>query len=307
MTEEQNVPSVAEPAPNEAPNEEYWGQDSNAEAPVPHAQPETTLEPFEDAQAPVQQAEQPENINDEQKRYQYWQSRYDQKASEFDNMSKKIAEYEKIAPIAEYIQDNPAVLNNVAKSLSGDNPGVPSQEKSMELPQKPTRPTKPTNYDATEAYMDPESTSYKYRVDLDNYRDGMIDYAEQREAYAIRENEKREAVWQQRQQQAQRNQAMDGMRNQLINQYGYTPEKAVEFIKHYSSPESLSLDNLVNLDRLRNAPSQAEVATKQKAEMMQNQGKRMQVPTPAGIISGKAEPNYNDEDLFNLGLMANKR
>ena len=303
MTEEPNVQDVAEPTPNEAPVEEYWGEDSNVEA-----QPNVELEPYDDAQAPVQETETPKNTEqNDQNRYQYWQSRYDQKASEFDNMSKKLSEYEKIAPIAEYIQSNPDVLKSVARSLSGDTPSVPSQEKSQELPQKPVRPTKPTNYDASEAYMDADSSSYKYRVELDNYRDSMIDYAEQREAYNIRENEKREAVWQQRQQQAQQKQAMDGMKNQLITQYGYTPEKAVEFIKHYSSPESLSLDNLVNLDRLRNAPSQAEIATKQKAEMMQNQGKRLQVPTPAGVVTGQAEPQYNDEDLFNLGLMANKR
>lgn len=302
---DENQQGVAETPANEAPGTEYWGEEPNA-----NVEPQVELEPFDEALAPSapEEAVKPENAEqNDQNRYQYWQSRYDQKASEFDNMSKKLSEFEKIAPIAEYIQTNPDVLKNVARSLSGDTPSVPSQEKSQELPQKPVRPTKPTNYDASEAYMDAESPSYKYRVELDNYRDGMIDYAEQREAYNIRENEKREAVWQQRQQEAQRNQAMDGMKNQLVNQYGYSPEKAVEFIKHYSSPESLSLENLVNLDRLRNAPSQAEVATKQKAEMMQNQKQRLQVPTPAGIVSGQPEPQLSDSDLFNLGLMANKK
>lgn len=294
---------VAEPTPQEPAGQEYWGGETNVDV-----EPAVELDAFDEAIAPpVQETGTPENAGDEQKRYQYWQSRYDQKASEFDTMSQKISEYEKIAPIAEYIQENPAVLNNVARSLSGDTPTVPSQEKSVELPKKPTRPTKPTNYDATEAYMDADSSSYKYRVQLDDFRDSMIDYQEHQEQMRIEENNKREAVWQQRQQETQRNQAVDGMKNQLVNQYGYTPEKAVEFIKHYSAPESLSLDNLVNLDRLRNAPSQAEVATRQKAEMMQNQSKRLQVPTPAGIVSGQAEPQFNESDLFNLGLMANKK
>ena len=46
---------------------------------------------------------------------------------------------------------------------------------------------------------------------------------------------------------------------------------------------------------------------KQKVQAMQNQKQRMQVPTPTAIQSGNAEPNFSDDDLFNLGLMANKR
>lgn len=304
MIEEQEVIAVEDPS---VPEENLmW--DEGAETNDVSEPPE--LEPMEQAHLNENNVEEmPENIEGgtEEQRYQYWQSRYDQKASEFDNMSQKLNEYEKIAPIAEYIQSNPDVLKTVASSLSGDNPGVPSQEKSMELPQKPTRPTKPTNYDATESVMDADSDSYKYRVSMEDFRDGMIDYQEQREAVAMNQLQQKEEEIAQRQSAYQAEQSKNAMLGQLTAEYGYTPEKAQSFVEYYSSPDSITLDNLVNLDKLRSAPSQQEVATRQKAQTMASRSEMAKVPTPAGIASGQAEPQYTDEDLFNMSLMANKR
>ena len=303
MAEEQVV-DVAETQPE---TEEFWGDESNVET-----KPEVELDAFDDAlmqNQPVKpvsgEADAPKSTNDE--RYEYWQSRYDKKASDFDDMSKKLSDYERLAPIAEYIQENPGVLNNVARSLSGDNQQVPSQDKSDESLKKPTRPTKPVNYDATEAYMDVESDSYKYRASLDDYRDSMIDYQENLEDARMQQAQMRQVEIQKQEEAYKRTQAVDTMRNQLVNTYGYTDGKAQEFIDYYSKPESLSLENLVNLDRIRSSPSQAEVATKQKVETMTRQSERMAVPPPAGIQSGKAEPQFTDEDLFNLGLMNNRK
>jgi hypothetical protein len=297
MIEEQEVIAVEDPS---IPEENLMWDDGAETNDV--SEPATELEPTEQVQTP----ENTEGNTDEQ-RYQYWQSRYDQKASEFDEMSKKLNEFENIAPIAEYIQSNPDVLKNVASSLSGDTPTVPSQEKSMELPQKPTRPTKPTNYDATEAVMDADSDSYKYRVSMEDFRDSMIDYQEQREVVAMEQLKAKETEIAQRQAEYQAEQNKNAMLGQLVNDYGYTPDKAQDFVQYYSSPESITLDNLVNLDKMRSAPSQQEVATRQKAQSMASRSEMAKVPTPAGIASGQAEPEYSEEDLFNMSLMANKR
>tara|TARA_R110000803_G_scaffold50764_4_gene105211 strand:- start:6654 stop:7547 length:894 start_codon:yes stop_codon:yes gene_type:complete len=297
MIEEQEV--VADDT-----TQEYWEGDSNDVS-----EPAVELEPMDQAhlqeETPVEMPKSAEGS--EEQRYQYWQSRYDQKASEFDNMSQKISEYEKVAPIAEYIKENPDILKTVAKSLSGDTPTVPSQEQSLELPQKPQRPTKPNNYDATESVMDADSDSYKYRTAMEDYSDGMFEYQDKRENVALQklEMEKRNIAQQQQAYEAQ--QGTDNMKNQLVQQYGYTEEKAKDFVKFYSSPESITLENLVNLDKYRNSPSQQEVATHQKVQSMQNRSELSKVPTPAGIVSGKAQPQYSEEDLFNIGLMSNKR
>ena len=309
---DQSVADTGDPTVEEQAVQ-YWGDESNAEetqqAETPEVEASPELDPFEHAIAGMDnEAQEPESADDSEKgRFEYWQSRYDQKASEFETISQKLEDYDRIAPIAEYIQENPNVLQNVAKSLSGDEPAVPSQEKSQELPKKPARPTKPTNYDATEAYMDQESESFKYRAALDNYRDEMIDFQENQENLRIQEMQNREAAIVHQRQEYERTQAIDGMKGQLINEYGYEPQKADEFMQFYSSPESVTLENLVQLDKMRNSPSQAEVATRQKAQQMEKQSQRMAIPTPAGVQSGQAEPKFSDEDLFNLGLMAQKR
>ena len=278
---------------------------------------ETVLEPYEDTnqeggmymaeegvETPVEETPQE---NPEEQRHEYWQSKYDQKASEYNRMEQRIKELEQLEPIAQHIDNNPWILDNVAKSLSGDTPQVPSQEKSVESLKKPERPSKPSNYDASEAYMDPESASFKYRENLDDYREELVNYQEGLEAQRQAELNKQYEQQQMQSQQAMARQQEEAMMRNLTDSYGYTPERADEFVKYYSSPDSISLENLVALDRIRNAPSTAEVQTRQKAEMMKNRQSRVAVPPPASVGSGQPEAQYNEEDLFNLGLMANKR
>jgi len=305
MTEETMTEGIADTEPTAPEGAEYWGEEPNTQE---VEDPLASLEPLDaNLVAPKEEQVTSEPKETDQQRYQYWQSRYDQKASEIDAMSKKLDEYEKIAPIAEYIQDNPDILKGVARSLSGDNPQVPSNEKSADLPKKPERPTKPMNYDPSEAYMDTESDSYKYRVAIDDYRDAMIDYQEKSDNYRIQQMEAREQQVLKQRQDMEAKKAQEDMVGQLVNEYGYSADKAQEFMQFYSSPESITLDNLVALDRFRNSPSQQEVETQQRVQAMQNQQKRMAIPTPTAIKSGETTPNLSDEDMFNLALMNNKR
>ena len=284
--------------------------DSVGEEQAPN--PVESLEAFDNNLAPIgNQDEAPAEGENTPKvdegRFEYWQSRYDQKASEFSKLEEQLGQYQKIAPIAEYIQENPNVLQNVARSLSGDTQQVPAQAESNGLPQKPQRPVKPANYDPSEAYMDVDSTSYKYRQAMDDYRDGIIDYTEQMDTYRVQQAESQQKALQQRQAQYQQQREVDNMHNDLVNKYGYESSKAKEFIQYYSSPESLSLDNLVRLDKLRSAPSKAEVEQRQRVESMKQNQQKLSVPPPASAGSGYSEPQLTEEDAFNLGLMRNRK
>jgi len=248
-----------------------------------------------------------ETPKEDTSRFEYWQSKYDQKASEYNKLQDQMGQYEKVAPIANYIQENPDILKGVAKSLSGDTPTVADNNEQMASPKKPVRPAKPVNYDSSEAYMDSESASYKYREAIDNYRDEMIDYSEQAEQYRIRELQAKENQIRQAQQQYEAQRQTDNTRNELMSKYGYSPDKAQEFLQYYSSPDSLTLDNLVRLDKMRSAPSQAEVEQRQRAEMMKQKQNTLNTPPPAGVVSAQSEPQINEEDAFNLGLMRNRR
>jgi len=274
--------------------------------------PVDQLESYDESLAPptfqnLEEVPQEEAPKEDTSRFEYWQSKYDQKASEYNKLQDELGQYEKVAPIANYIQENPDILKGVAKSLSGDTPTVADNNEQMASPKKPVRPAKPVNYDSSEAYMDSESASYKYREAIDNYRDEMIDYSEQAEQYRIRELEARENQIRQAQQQYEMQRQTDNTKNELMGKYGYSPDKAQEFLQYYSSPDSLTLDNLVRLDKMRSAPSQAEVEQRQRAEMMKQKQNTLNTPPPAGVVSAQSEPQVNEEDAFNLGLMRNRR
>jgi hypothetical protein len=291
----------------EAPIQE---SDSGQEQEAPN--PVDELESYDENLAPptfqnLEEVSEESAPKEDTSRFEYWQSKYDQKASEYNKLQEEMGQYEKVAPIANYIQENPDILKGVAKSLSGDTPSVADTNEQMASPKKPERPAKPVNYDSSEAYMDVDSASYKYREAMDNYRDEMIDYSEQAEQFRLREMEARENQIRQAQQQYEAQKQSDGMRNELMGKYGYTPDKAQEFMQYYSSPESLTLDNLVRLDKMRSAPSQAEVEQRQKAEMMKQKQNTLSTPPPAGVVSAQSEPQINEEDAFNLGLMRNRR
>jgi len=291
----------------EAPIQE---SDSGQEQEAPN--PVNELESYDENLAPptfqnLEEVSEESAPKEDTSRFEYWQSKYDQKASDYNKLQEEMGQYEKVAPIANYIQENPDILKGVAKSLSGDTPSVADTNEQMASPKKPERPAKPVNYDSSEAYMDVDSASYKYREAMDNYRDEMIDYSEQAEQFRLREMEARENQIRQAQQQYEAQKQSDGMRNELMGKYGYTPDKAQEFMQYYSSPESLTLDNLVRLDKMRSAPSQAEVEQRQKAEMMKQKQNTLSTPPPAGVVSAQSEPQINEEDAFNLGLMRNRR
>ncbi len=291
----------------EAPIQE---SDSGQEQEAPN--PVNELESYDENLAPptfqnLEEVSEESAPKEDTSRFEYWQSKYDQKASDYNKLQEEMGQYEKVAPIANYIQENPDILKGVAKSLSGDTPSVADTNEQMASPKKPERPAKPVNYDSSEAYMDVDSASYKYREAMDNYRDEMIDYSEQAEQFRLREIEARENQIRQAQQQYEAQKQSDGMRNELMGKYGYTPDKAQEFMQYYASPDSLTLDNLVRLDKLRSAPSQAEVEQRQKAEMMKQKQNTLSTPPPAGVVSAQSEPQINEEDAFNLGLMRNRR
>jgi len=274
--------------------------------------PVDQLEGYDESLAPptfqnLEEIPQEEAPKEDTSRFEYWQSKYDQKASEYNKLEDQMGQYEKVAPIANYIQENPDILKGVAKSLSGDTPTVADNNEQMASPKKPVRPAKPVNYDSSEAYMDSESASYKYREAIDSYRDEMIDYSEQAEQYRIRELEAKENQIRQAQQQYEAQRQTDNTKNELMGKYGYSPDKAQEFLQYYSSPDSLTLDNLVRLDKMRSAPSQAEVEQRQRAEMMKQKQNTLNTPPPAGVVSAQSEPQVNEEDAFNLGLMRNRR
>ena len=229
--------------------------------------------------------------------HQYWQSQYDKVKSEFDSVNQKYQEVENLAPIAKYIQENPGVLDNVRQSLStGQQAGQPQQEAPPEPLKRPERPTKPAEYDAIDAYSDPNTASYKYRESVDAYRDNMIEFQEQRnnvmENAMIGEAEKQRQIMMRQQETAQ----VNSVRAQLQQGYGFSESDASQFITEMAKPESISLDNLVALYKMKNAPSGEVLANQRKAEEMPRQKEKLSIPSTLGVAPAETPQEAPVED-----------
>tara|TARA_B100000315_G_scaffold199107_1_gene190860 strand:+ start:5933 stop:6931 length:999 start_codon:yes stop_codon:yes gene_type:complete len=223
--------------------------------------------------------------------FQYWQSQYDKSQSELNQTRQELEGMQQLAPIARYIQNNPNVLRTVEDHLSGGGtvPEAQSGQESQSL-QRPERPAKPANYDPVDAYSDPESNSYQYRESVEDYRDGMIDFYEA-------QNDVMQQRMQNQAAQQQNQQYVENVKSQLVNTFDYAPDDAEDFIERYSDPTSVTLDNLVTLDKIKSAPPEEVLKNQRKAEKMRRQKEKAKMPEPVAVQPAESaqEPDVEDK------------
>lgn len=247
------------------------------------------VKPEENAQQPHQEA------SDEQTQFKYWQSEADKRTNELnkvlesvgvksvDEFNNNFDDFQTLAPIAKYIRKNPHVLNDVERSLSNDEPIGQTQAGDQKASlKKPEKPTKPANYDPMDAVSDPESPSFKYRESMEGYNEKLTEY------YEFQNQEIQNRFQAQQQEAAQRAQ-MDMLRTQLSNGYNFSEKETDQFIKEMSGPDSLSLDNLVQLWKIKNSRSPQEVQNEQKVEQMRRQKEKLTTPQPVGVQPGSSD------------------
>ena len=232
-------------------------------------------------------------------RYEYWQSQADKAKSELSNLREELDYYRNsMAPVEQMIKNNPEVLDSLEAKLSNGQPAGQTQMGVQQTSLKePTEPEKPVNYNEVDAYNDPESKSFQYRVAKENYRDEYLGYLRNVDA-------QRQAEMQQAYQQQMAQQQEEAMRQQAyshaVNNYGWDNKKASEFIEWSSAPENLSMDNLAKLFELR---TNANPVVQQKTQEMQNQAQRLSVPKDPSVITGKSEQPRTEEQSFSDTLL----
>jgi hypothetical protein len=98
----------------------------------------------------------------------------------------------------------------------------------------------------------------------------------------------------------------------LQSKYNYTPEQANDFVTQMSSPESLSLDNLVQLHQLRQNKGSQQVTqitpeAQQKAAVMNQRNEKLSIPKPIGVQPGASDqsPTKNIEDKMMDAMINN--
>ena len=242
----------------------------------------------------TQEAVQETSSKDDSTRFEYWQSQADKAKGELGTIRKELDYYKNsLAPVEQMIRNNPQVLDQLEQTPSNEQPqAYPNglQETSLK---EPSAPERPHSYNEVDAYNDPESDSFKYRLAKENYRDEYLGYLQKKDQ--VREEEMQQAYQQQmQQQQAQmiQRQAM----SHAVNNFGWDQTKAAEFVAWSQNPQNLTMDNLAKLFELR---TNADPVVQQRKTEMQNQAERLAVPKTAAVQTGKTEQPRSDEQLFN--------
>ena len=244
--------------------------------------PETQDTPAGDgANLNIEQAQQ---SNDE-RRFQYWQS-------EADKAKNEVAELK-------------AQLNQQPQPQQAQ-PAPAEQKPVEEFPPAPEKPKAPVGFNRAEANEDPNSASAQYLNQLDEWRDDIIQYNSLKNEYqtalvseqlqqqeSARQNDIRRAqAYQQQQQQ------VNQVHQRVQGEFGLSAEEATEFVQTMSKPESLTMDNLVQLYRMQKGSGQTvQTQPTGPSETFNQQARAQQVPSPMGVLPAQQnESTQNTED-----------
>ena len=233
--------------------------------------PEQGLPPVNES-ANVEQP-QPEVTDNDQKRYQYWQSQADKYKNELEQV--RLNE-----PSQEAAPTQPA-------------PTQPVQE-AQEFPAAPERPARPRHFSREEAFTDPSSESARYLDAKEDWDEQMVEYNALHTQYQnAMLQDKFDSMQRERVEEAQRQQAAQAAAKQqadIVNyvtgHHGMNENQAQDFLTKMSDPASINIDNLVQLYRMQegNAVPQQNNAPAQPSQAFTQTKNAQQVPSSMGVM-----------------------
>ena len=254
-------------------------------------QPMISEMPVDGQQAESTESPEVQPAKEDSSRFEYWQSQADKVKSELSNAQQERDYFRNLAQ-----QQQSTVSNGQPNGQPQQQVGV--QEDSLK---QPVKPEKPVSYSEVDAYNDPESTSFKYRLEKERYQDDYMGYLEDKD-----ENREKQMRAQYEYAYAQQQTAMvqNNAMSHAMNGYGLSQTKAGDFVNWASNPENVTVDHLKKLYMMKDAPD-ARVEQK-KQDMMKSQ-EVLSMPRSAAVETGTSESPKSDEDLFNQGLLSLKR
>ena len=221
---------VPEDLTNGYDDNDSWGIESNT---APKGQPGTAgaVEPH----------------NNDEVRYQYWQSQYDQmknKYSELENNYKALAEE----------------VQEIRK------PAEPVGEEER-FPDPPAPPVKPYGFSYQEAMSDPNSESARHMIAMTEYNENMNQYNLYRtqwvEAKHAEEMQKITKMSQAEKAETQRRnemaQQITGVITSVQQKFGVDYDTALDFVNTMSDNSSITVENLFELYKMQKGVSQGQM------------------------------------------------
>ena len=238
----------------------------------------------------TQQNRVPLEKNDE-RRFQYWQSEADKVKNENDALKQQLNQAQ-------------GMQAQMMQQQQGQQ--QPAQQNKEEFPPPPDRPGKPSGFNRAEAYEDPSSPSARYLDEVESWRDNMTEYSQLKGEYQnalVQEQVDKERTVRvenikRAQHQQQVNQQVGQIYQQVQGEYGLNTEEAKSFVKDMSKPDSLSMDNLVELWRIKQGAGQnvAQNNNVQPSEVFTQQQRAQQVASPMGVMPSQQPATTTSED-----------
>ena len=206
---------------------------------------ETTEEAPRQEQAPSVQGTPEQDARNDERCYQYWQSQASKRENELQALKQEL-ETTKTAPATQAPQE--------------------AAETVQEFPPPPMAPKKPARYTREEAWSDPSSESAKYLDEKESWDTDISQYNELKHQYdlaVMQEKLDQQANYLGEQEQQRQNKVEQGRQISQISEhvqghYGLNTTETNEFIRTMSNPESISMDNLVQLFRMNQAGGQQQ-------------------------------------------------
>lgn len=295
MAEEQvlDTPQVDAPAVEEPRSVDIQDEGSLVDDVIFGGAEGAVTEAFDDVGQETASPEQPQeepsvevNQDNDEVRYQYWQSQADKLKNEKEQLQQQ--------------------FNSLAAQQPQSQPQPEEQKEVVEesFPDPPERPQKPYNFSMDEAMADPSSESARYVQNEQSWRDEMDDYKNMQFEYqmAVLQDEReqmkneRQADIQRREAEAQQAQQVSNVKNHVMSQYNVDSQTAEDFVRVMSDPESINIDNLWKLYSVDKGLSNSTQPAIPSREFQQVK-KAQQVPPSMGVMPSQNRQNEgNIED-----------
>ena len=270
----------------------------------------SVAEAFDDAEQVEQAIAEPESVpvgepsvevtpDNDEVRFQYWQSQADKMRNERDQLQQQFNQ----------------VTTQKATQETQEEPEV---EAEPDFPAPPEKPQKPYNFSMDEAIADSSSESAKFVQSEQGWRDQMDEYKNLQFEYqmAMMQDE-REKIRQERATDIQRRDAeskqaeqMNGIRSQIMDQYKVDSQVADDFVRVMSDPSSISLDNLWKLYASDKGYSSPQQSAKQPSGEFKQVKRAQQIPPSMGVLpsqTGQNEDSIEDKIIDSMITDYNKQ
>lgn len=253
---------------------------------VEETQPQAPDEPSP-VEIPLEGATaEPAVLDNDVKRYQYWQSEADKARNEKEALESR--------------------LNALEQQAQPLQPEEIEPEPEEQFPEPPMKPGKPRGFSRQDAMDDPQSESAAYLDQVDNWRDNMDEYNRLHTQYtqAVVQEERQRLVQERedilRQQSEKEHQAnnMAQMGQHLTKAYGASQDEISQFVKVMDDPKNITVDNLFQLYRMQNGGQQTSTSVTQTApnESFEQRKRAQQVPTPMGVVPSQTNSSGSGSD-----------